>query len=501
MKKRFFVLIFAVLILITIVSCSDDSDSPNENFIDALNNLDLSEDNQTETDFEEVEEIEEKLIKIHDEKHDRYNFAYKRSELSIRKEVFDEYNLTDRHIQKFFEIAETVYDKLTEFFFEHNLPEIFIYHAIPSEFSEPDLYDDYSYRLHSPHSRGGVTIAWIGYSMSSNESYYREDVLANYLSMIDTGFPSLVIHELAHFLTLSLIDSHRFIFKPYVWDEELFSELAVYYLASELTVVNNRGEILTAFENQDFNWNWNKFFSLADKYGYYMISDTLKEMTATAKIRQAAGNYTVEYNSFDLFKEVLSRKTGDDIEDYFTPKAGETANIRGILYDTKRTSIGISSVSLKDSDIEELRYMVNLTGLSLNNNQITDISVLAGLSSLISLSLHNNQISDISALAGLKNLKDLALHGNQVSDISVLAELKNLEHLSLNNNQITDISVLAGLSSLISLSLYNNQVSDISVLAELKNLEYLTLDGNPFTAEQIAELREALPNTWIYTDY
>jgi len=96
----------------------------------------------------------------------------------------------------------------------------------------------------------------------------------------------------------------------------------------------------------------------------------------------------------------------------------------------------------------------------------------ADLEKVTGLSLDDNQISDVSPLAGLKQLKGLLIYENRLTDISALADLKLLEQLNLRNNQISDVRSLAG----------------------LKLLESLNLQSNPdLTRAQIAELQKALP--------
>ena len=202
-----------------------------------------------------------------------------------------------------------------------------------------------------------------------------------------------------------------------------------------------------------------------------------------------------------LFIFAVAGRSGDDngensnadplvIPDYIT--------IQGEVFSTSLTELDLRDRGLTNSDIEPLKYMVNLRGLQLGGNEITDISSLAGLTNLTELILSNNKINNISPLAGLTGLTWLLLPTNQIVDINPLTELTNLIFLNLNVNQITNISPLAGLTNLtLGLGLNFNEISDISPLFGLNNLTGIGLEGNPITSEQIEELREALPNTQI----
>jgi len=212
--------------------------------------------------------------------------------------------------------------------------------------------------------------------------------------------------------------------------------------------------------------------------------------------------------------------------------------IKGQRYSTNETELVLQCfTNLTDADIEPLKYMVNLESLYIltddshmtgampfqSNATYSDLSILAGLTNLKLLDLRGNQVTDISPLTNLKNLTQLNLKGSQITDISPLTELTNLTELSLSENQITDISVLAGMTNLTSLALTEPQINDLNPLAELTNLTYLWLGKtqisdlsplagltnlkqlrffyNPLmTPDQIAELRELMPNTKIWAE-
>ena len=294
-------LVFAFMIIfLTACETTNNIDDKNADFPDAPNNSDFSKDNQTKNiDAKSEEEIEDlpELIKTFDEKHRRYNFAYKRSTLSVRKEIFEQYNLVDEDIQKFFDISEIMYEKLDVLFpGQYIYPEVIAHHSVPAEWgSEPDLYDDYS-------EIASRTNAWS--NIWTNETFYKEGLLEKYLIDFDMGYPAIVGHELGHL----------FVVAPYVWDSELFGYFAMFYLASEFLLIDGAGVIITP----DYwkNWQdlpqWIKFFDLSDKYGYDIIGDTFKEMLILM-----AENPALIETTFDLFRQVLSQKTGDDIDNYF----------------------------------------------------------------------------------------------------------------------------------------------------------------------------------------
>ena len=156
-----------------------------------------------------------------------------------------------------------------------------------------------------------------------------------------------------------------------------------------------------------------------------------------------------------------------------------------IISDTNRNfprwrySENLIEMNLTNVDIEQLIYMVNLTTLTLDHQQISDLSPLTELVNLKDLWLESNQISNISSLAGLTALTVLNLNFNLIYDISPLAGLMDLTSLELQGNQISDIAPIAGLMDLTALHMSENNVSDFSPLAELMNLTHLSATLNP----------------------
>ncbi len=143
------------------------------------------------------------------------------------------------------------------------------------------------------------------------------------------------------------------------------------------------------------------------------------------------------------------------------------------------------------SDLTGLEYAVNLSVLSLSDNQITDVSALGGLTALTSLSLSKNQVVDVSPLGNLTGLTVLGLSSNQIVDVSPLGNLTALTSLTLDSNQIVDVSALGSLTALTALRLSNNQVVDVSALGNLTALRELWLHNNA-----IAVGVSALGNIW-----
>ncbi|MBR0040293.1 MAG: leucine-rich repeat domain-containing protein [Oscillospiraceae bacterium] len=202
-------------------------------------------------------------------------------------------------------------------------------------------------------------------------------------------------------------------------------------------------------------------------------------------------------------------------------------------------------------DLSGLRSLVNLRRLGLENTALTDedLNLLAALSGLDVLRIYDNPdlsgeavdelkarlrgcdvqhselvyyvemggekiredstevilfdhgVSDISPILRFKKLEKLDLGANQIDNIYTFQYLTApLRELHLGNNNISDGTPLMYLDELELLDISGNRLSSVSPIRQLSNLKWLKLTGNPLSEEQIAELREALPNCEIIFD-
>ena len=138
-------------------------------------------------------------------------------------------------------------------------------------------------------------------------------------------------------------------------------------------------------------------------------------------------------------------------------------------------------------NLEFIKYMTNLTSLSLDNNLLTTIptGAFSHLSSLTSLDLGNNQLSHISsnAFKGLNHLTKLRLNDNQLRSIDrdAFKGLNRLNQLVLGSNQLSSIEsgTFRDLGNLQSLDLNSNQIVNVSdAFKDLNRLSKLELNNN-----------------------
>ena len=160
-----------------------------------------------------------------------------------------------------------------------------------------------------------------------------------------------------------------------------------------------------------------------------------------------------------------------------------SVTIAGETYSTDMTgTLDLSMKGLNDEDIDDLKYMTNLTEIVINDNELIYPSVLGELTNLEKLTMHNNRISDISFVKNLTGLVVLGAGENNITDISPLRGLKELNELWLQNNAINDVSALSGHKQLKYASFAYNRITDFRPLAgnefyEL-SIAYNAIDGN-----------------------
>lgn len=145
------------------------------------------------------------------------------------------------------------------------------------------------------------------------------------------------------------------------------------------------------------------------------------------------------------------------------PKASDAYNKK--VKNTKR---------LHEGDIALLKYCSDLEALDLGHNYLTN--------------------NDLNVIAGLTKLKVLILADNMITDISALTTLKDLEYIELFMNKIPDLSPLTEMPSLQDINVCNVGVSDLSPLFSLTGVKRLWYAMNPFSKEQAAAVKEALPD-------
>ena len=125
---------------------------------------------------------------------------------------------------------------------------------------------------------------------------------------------------------------------------------------------------------------------------------------------------------------------------------------------------------------------------------ITDITGLEHATNLTSLNISHNPISDITPLVGLTKLKRLLLYKVRITDLKPLADLTNVEFVTFWETNVSDLSPLKSWKKLKSIELRLTKVTDYTPLHGLTKLKSLATNRRLISDEQLAQLKQALPN-------
>ena len=163
--------------------------------------------------------------------------------------------------------------------------------------------------------------------------------------------------------------------------------------------------------------------------------------------------------------------------------------------------LGLKETGISDADLERLYNLKNLTVLALENNpDITESGVNQLKKKLPQCKVTHSEFEKKIVLGGKEfsaSTESVDASSLGISDISAATGFKSVRHLDLSNNVISSVTALSSLKTLETLDLSDNNISDVSPLYSLKNLKMLHIEQNGLSAEQVSELRAALPDCTI----
>ncbi|MDD5901899.1 MAG: leucine-rich repeat domain-containing protein [Oscillospiraceae bacterium] len=166
--------------------------------------------------------------------------------------------------------------------------------------------------------------------------------------------------------------------------------------------------------------------------------------------------------------------------------------------------LGLKETGISDADLEKLYNLKNLTVLALENNpDITESGVNQLKKKLPQCKVTHSEFEKKIVLGGKEfsaSTESVDASSLGISDISAAAGFKSVRHLDLSNNVISSVSALSSLKTLETLDLSDNNIGDVSPLYSLKNLKMLHIEQNGLSAEQVSELRAALPDCTIIVE-
>lgn len=199
--------------------------------------------------------------------------------------------------------------------------------------------------------------------------------------------------------------------------------------------------------------------------------------------------------------------------------AGTTVKDISVLSDLPDLRI-LNLSSTRVTDLSALSDLDHLETLLIADTDLTDFKQISEIASLKTLDVSNTEFDDLSDLNGLDKLEALQANDTPIvslasgtihlpslsalyisdrywegdlEDITEMSSLTSLKKLDLSWCKITDISAMAALTDLEELNIRGNNIDDYTPLYGLSNLRELRIVYDYLTQEQLAALKEALP--------
>lgn len=259
-------------------------------------------------------------------------------------------------------------------------------------------------------------------------------------------------------------------------------------------------------------------FSIGTLYTVDSSDDDFWWRKEWEKLGEATGEVLIPLGK-KLILEVREREEVDEVwagncydyeVGYFTdlsPLAELNPNdLQGI--DLSRVSMSNLETGASWASIGYLEGLENLEWLKVNNSSFEELPLLANLANLKGLDFSGNiyfspYVYGLSPLSGLSKLQYLNLGHTRIGNPAGLQQLTELRCLDfsfvevIENGGILDADFLNKLVNLEELYLTGVEVNEIACLKKLPKLRILEISDWLYSEEEIAVLREALPNCAI----
>ena len=109
-------------------------------------------------------------------------------------------------------------------------------------------------------------------------------------------------------------------------------------------------------------------------------------------------------------------------------------------------------------------------------------------------------MTDISFLQYMPKLRFLILADVICKDFSSFAYLNDLEYLELFRSEFNDVELLMHMKKLQDLNIGWTNLKNPELLKEMTWLKRLWTNMNGMTRKELAELRDSMPDTYVYID-
>ena len=160
---------------------------------------------------------------------------------------------------------------------------------------------------------------------------------------------------------------------------------------------------------------------------------------------------------------------------------------------TDEDYLNVTSISIFNEDIQSIEgisKLTNLMYLTITNGKLTDISELATLENIVSVDVSNNYISEIPDFSNCKAIETIYIGGNLIEDISPLNEINTLKYVNISNNKINSLEALKDNTVIESLIIDNNCILGYDCIAENRSLTGAIDNGSQTNFERCFETEQ-----------
>ena len=145
-------------------------------------------------------------------------------------------------------------------------------------------------------------------------------------------------------------------------------------------------------------------------------------------------------------------------------------------------------------NLDPLKYMYNITGLTCTDSSLTNIEGLFYLNNLEVVNLSGTRISDISSLKNSIRIKELSFNFTNVNDIGIISNLTKLEQLQFIETKVETLNPLKDLKMVRRLIFYSAPINSLKPIMNFDSLEYLDCSWTRIPEIEINEFKLKHPD-------
>ena len=190
---------------------------------------------------------------------------------------------------------------------------------------------------------------------------------------------------------------------------------------------------------------------------------TIKEFT----VPEGAKDYTDLKNLLFLEKLTINNGLSDDLS-----FISSLANL---------TTLNITKTNVSQETLSAIGALPLLKELTLSECGLTSIAPLENAIGITKLDLNNNAIRNIDALSKMANLQEVNLKYNALTSLDALSSNTSIVKLDISTNSLTSVAPISSLSALTWLDASANSITDLGEISKLTGLTFLSLGSNDLT--------------------